>query len=84
MENVVHALSQKGGGIVLYFDYRPNAGEKPTQEIINLDLTEPTTLVISETVRDVYYVSIVALGELLEWTVDEIISLKFGFTREVV
>ena len=84
MENVVHALSQKGGGIVLYFDYRATVGEEPTQEVINLNLTEPITLVVSETVRNVYYVSIVALGEKMEWTVDEIVSLKFGFTREVV
>jgi hypothetical protein len=84
MEDVVHALSQKGGGIVLYFEYKVNSGENPYDETIHLDLTDPVTLVVTEEMKNVYHVSILAHGEKLEWTVDEIVSLKFGFTREIV
>lgn len=92
--NVVHTiptpaeierqLARKGGGVVLYFDYRINSGEEPYQEVIAIDLSEPITLVVTEERRNVYHISIVAYGEKLEWTVDEIVSLKFGYTREIV
>lgn len=66
-------------GFVFYFDYKAYAGAETTDEVIHLDLGEPATLVIQETMRNVYFVSIIAKGEKMEWTVDEIINLKFGF-----
>lgn len=68
-------------GFIFYFDYRVTAGAKVTQEIIPQDLTEPATLVISEIQRNVYSVTIISQGQKIEWTVDEIVSLKFGFAE---
>lgn len=85
MEHVVQTVQETHPGLMFYFVYKITAGGVPIEHAIECDLTAPMTLVISEQQRNVYTISIiVGPDDKREWCVDEIISLKFGFRREIL
>jgi hypothetical protein len=89
MQHVVHNVqseeSETHPGLMFYFVYKIFKGGETIEHQIPCDLNAPISLVIAETAEGHNEVTIiVGPDDKRFWHVAEIISLKFGFQREIV
>lgn len=85
MEHVVQTVQETRPGLMFYFVYKVFSGGTNIQHEIECDYDAPETLVISATPAGSHEVSIVVgPDDKREWVAAHIVSLKFGYRREVL